>query len=55
MASAHEQMNMIRHDYITANGDVEVTLGTLGRSDKCRVDFIAPQKWLPQMRAKVTK
>ncbi len=40
-------MNMIRHDYITANGDVEFALGMLGISDKCRVDFFARQEWLP--------
>jgi hypothetical protein len=55
LASAHEQMNMIRHDYITPNGDVEVTLGTLGISDERRVDFIAREIWLPQVSAKGDK
>ena len=44
-------MNVIRHDYVTTNGDVEVA-GTLGISYKCRVDIIARQKWLPQVGAK---
>jgi hypothetical protein len=48
-------MNMIRHDYITANGDVEVALGTPGISDERRVDFIAREIWLPQVSAKGDK
>jgi hypothetical protein len=36
-------MNMIRHNYVTANGDVEVTVGALGISDERRVDFSARQ------------
>ena len=47
VASAHEQMNMIRHNYVAAHRDVEFTLGTLGISDKHRVDFIAREIWLP--------
>ena len=34
-------MNVVRHNDITANGDVEVTMGTLGISEKRRVNFIA--------------
>jgi hypothetical protein len=48
-------MNMIRHDYITTNGDVEVMLSTLGISDKRRVDFIAREIWFPQVGAKGDK
>ena len=48
-------MNVIRHDYITANGDVEVTLGTLGISDERRMNFIAREIWLPQVSAKGDK
>jgi hypothetical protein len=48
-------MNMIRHDYIAANGDIEVPLGTLGIGDKCCVDFSARQKWLSQVGAKGDK
>ena len=48
-------MNMIRHDYITANGDVEVTLGTLGKSDERRVDLSAREILLPQVSAKGDK
>jgi len=48
-------MNVIRHDHITANGDVEVTLGALGISDKRRVDFLAREIWLPQVSAKGDK
>jgi hypothetical protein len=48
-------MNMIRHNHITAHGDVEVTLATLGINDKCRVDFIAREIWLSQMGAKGDK
>jgi hypothetical protein len=46
---------MIRHDYITANGNVEVALGALGISDKRRVNFIACEMWLPQVSAKGDK
>ena len=48
-------MNMIRHNYVAANRDVEFTLGTLGISDKRRVDFIAREIWLPQVGAKSDK
>jgi hypothetical protein len=48
-------MNLIRHDHITTNCDVVVTLGTLGISDKRRVDFIAREIWLPQVSAKGDK
>jgi hypothetical protein len=48
-------MNVIGHDYITTNCDVVVTLGTLGISDKRRVDFIAREIWLPQVSAKGDK
>jgi hypothetical protein len=48
-------MNVIRHDYITANGDVEFTLGALGISDECRVNFNAREIWLPQVSAKGDK
>jgi hypothetical protein len=44
-------MNVIRHDYVTTNGDVEVA-GTLRISYKRRVDIIARQKWFPQVGAK---
>lgn len=53
--SAHKQMNMIRHNYVTADGDVEVTVGTLGISDKRHVDFLARQIRLPQVSAKGDK
>ena len=55
MASAHEQMNMIRHNHIATHRDVEFTLGMLGISDKRRVDFIAREIWLPQVSAKSNK
>ena len=45
-------MNMIRHNYVAANGNVVVMLGPLGISDKRRVDFIARKVWLPQVSAK---
>ncbi len=48
-------MNVIRHDYITADGDVEFTLGTLGISDERRVNVIAREIWLPQVSAKGDK
>jgi len=48
-------MNMIRHDYVTANGDVEVTPGTFRISDKRCVDFIAGEILLSQVSAKGTK
>ena len=48
-------MDVVRHDYITANGDVEVTLRTLGISDKGRVNFIAREIRLPQVSAKDDK
>jgi hypothetical protein len=48
-------MNMIRHDYITPNGDVEVVLGALGISDKCCVDFIARQNGFRKWVQNVTK
>src|SRR5215831_10066374 len=44
-------MNVIRHDYVTTNGDVEVAR-MLGISYKCRVHITARQKWLPQVGAK---
>jgi hypothetical protein len=48
-------MNVIRHDYITADGDVEFTLGALGISDERRVNVIAREIWLPQVSAKRDK
>jgi len=48
-------MNMIRHNYVAANRNVEFTLGTLGISDKRRVNFIAREIWLPQVGAKRDK
>jgi hypothetical protein len=48
-------MNVVRHNDITANGDVEVTMGTLGISEKRRVNFIAREIWLPQVSAKSDK
>ena len=48
-------MNMIRHDYVTANGNVEVTPGTFGISDKRCVDFIAGEILLSQVSAKGDK
>ena len=48
-------MNVIRHNYITANGNVEVTLGTLRISYKRRVNFIAVEKRLTQVSAKRDK
>jgi hypothetical protein len=48
-------MNMIRHDYVTANGNVEVTPGTFGISDKRCVDFIAGEMLLSQVSAKGDK
>jgi hypothetical protein len=48
-------MNVIRHDYITAYGDVEFTLGTLGISDERRVNVIARKICLPQVSAKGDK
>lgn len=48
-------MNMVRHNYVAANRDVEFTLGTLGISDKRRVDFIAREIWLPQVGAESDK
>jgi hypothetical protein len=46
---------MIRHDYVPANGDVEVTLSTLGVSDECGVNFIAREICLSQVGAKGDK
>jgi hypothetical protein len=48
-------MNVIRHNYITTNCDVVVTLGTLGISDKRRMDFISREIWLPHVSAKGDK
>jgi len=48
-------MNVIRHDYITPNGAVGFTLGTLGISDKCGVDLIACEICLPRVGAKGDK
>ena len=48
-------MNVIRHDYITANGDVKFTLGTLGISDERGMNVIACEKCLPQVSAKGDK
>ena len=48
-------MNMIRHDYVTANGNVEVTPGTFGISDKRCVDLIAGEILLSQVSAKGNK
>lgn len=48
-------MNVIRHDDITANGNVEFTLRTLGISDERRVNVIAREICLPQVSAKGDK
>jgi len=48
-------MNMIRQDYVTANGNVEVTPGTFGISDKRCVDLIAGEILLSQVSAKGNK
>jgi hypothetical protein len=48
-------MNVIRHNDIAPNGDVKVTLRTLGIGDKRRVNFIACEMWFPQVSAKGDK
>jgi hypothetical protein len=37
-------MHMVRHDHVTANADVEVALGTLGKKDECCMNLVARQK-----------
>jgi len=48
-------MNVIRHYHITANGDVKLTLSTLGIGDERRVNVIAREVSLPQVSAKSDK
>jgi hypothetical protein len=37
-------MDMVRHDHVTTNGDVEVALGTLGKKDECCMKLVPRQK-----------
>jgi len=45
-------MDMLRHDHVSANGYVEVALGTPRKKDECRMDLVASQARDSVMRAK---
>ena len=45
-------MDMLRHDHVSANGNIEVTLGAPGKKDECRMDLVASQARNSVMRAK---
>ena len=45
-------MDMLRHDHVSANGNIEVALGTPGKKDECRMDLVASQARNSVMRAK---
>jgi len=45
-------MDMLRHDHVSANGYVEVALGTPRKKDERRMDLVASQARDTVMRAK---
>ena len=45
-------MNVIGHDHIATNGDVEAGFGTFGKKGKCRMNVVAGKKRLSLVSAK---
>ena len=45
-------MNVIRHDHVATNGDVEAGFGTFGKKGECRMNVIASKKRLSLVSAK---
>src|SRR5438270_9390620 len=51
-SSADEEMDMLGHDHVSTDGDIEVVLSSPGENDEGGVDIIAGQTWPAVMRAK---
>jgi hypothetical protein len=45
-------MNVIGHDHIATNGDVEVDFGAFGKKGECRMNVVASKKSLSLVSAK---
>ena len=45
-------MNVIRHDHVTTNGDVEARFGTFGKNGERRMNFVASEKRFSLVSAK---
>ena len=45
-------MNVIGHDHIATNGDVEAGFGTFGKKGECRMNVVASKKSLSLVSAK---
>jgi hypothetical protein len=44
-------MNVVRHDNVSADGNIEVALSSLGKKNKRGVNFVTSQPCSPVMRA----
>src|SRR5207249_11539530 len=50
-SSADEEMDMLGHDHVSTDGNIEVALGSPGKKDEGGVDLIAGQARPAAMRA----
>ena len=50
-SSADEEMDMLGHDHVSTDGNIEVALGSPGKKDEGGVELIAGQAWPAVMRA----
>jgi hypothetical protein len=45
-------MNVIRHDHVATNGDIEAGFGTFGKNGERRMNFVASEKRFSLVGAK---
>ena len=50
-SSADEEMDMLGHDHVSTDGNIEVVFGAPGEKDEGGVDLITGQAWPAVMRA----
>jgi hypothetical protein len=51
-SSAHKQMDMIGHNYVSAHGNIEILLGSPGKKNESRMDLVRRKASDLVMRAK---
>ena len=51
-SSAHKQMDMIGHNYVSAHGNIEILLGSPGKKNESRMDLVPRKASDSVMRAK---
>ncbi len=51
-SSTDEKMNMIGHDHVSPNGNIEVALGPLGKKNEGGMKLITRQACVPVVRTK---